>query len=107
MASPASFGFLDPRDALQAVQIIPHFALGKLRESSIAISALANDSDPYKAYYVNRGRNPPGSNDIVINSSNPPAGTVAPNWNTTSDREYALVDSDDDSSSESESEGGE
>jgi hypothetical protein len=54
MAAPASFGFLDPSDVVRAVHIVPHFALGKLRDDGVAISALANDSNPYKAYYINR-----------------------------------------------------
>jgi hypothetical protein len=54
MAAPTSFGFLDPSEVLRAAHIVPHFALGKWRNDGVATSALANDTSPYKAYYINR-----------------------------------------------------
>jgi hypothetical protein len=50
----SSFGFVDPKDVLRACHIIGSFTNGKVHSDTISISRLANDSQDWRSYRVNR-----------------------------------------------------
>jgi hypothetical protein len=54
IASDDAFGFVDPEDVLRACHIIAGFASGKVHCDAISISKLANDSQDWRSYRVNR-----------------------------------------------------
>jgi hypothetical protein len=54
ITSDNEFGFVDPRDILRACHIIAGFASGKVHRDAISISRLANDSQDWQCYCVNR-----------------------------------------------------
>ena len=54
IASDDAFGFVDPREVLRACHIIASFASGKVHCDAISISKLANDSQDWRSYRINR-----------------------------------------------------
>jgi hypothetical protein len=54
ITSDDAFGFVDPKDVLRASHIIAGFASGKVHCDAISISKLANDSQDWRCYQVNR-----------------------------------------------------
>lgn len=58
ITSDDAFGFVDPEDVLRACHIIPSFASGKVHRDAISISKLANDSQDWRSYRVNRYAEP-------------------------------------------------
>ena len=54
ITSDGAFGFVDPKDVLRATHIIPGFESGKVHSDAISISRLANDSQDWRSYCVNR-----------------------------------------------------
>lgn len=54
MASDDAFGFVDPKDVLRACHMVPGFAGGQVHIDAISISKLANDSQDWRSYHVNR-----------------------------------------------------
>jgi hypothetical protein len=58
ISSDDAFGFLDPKDVLRACHIIAGFASMKVHCDAISISKLANDSQDWRCYRVNRYAEP-------------------------------------------------
>jgi hypothetical protein len=54
ITSDDAFGFVDPEDVLRACHIIAGFASRKVHCDAISISKLANDSQDWRSYRVNR-----------------------------------------------------
>ena len=54
IASDDAFGFVDPKEVLRACHIIASFASGKVHCDAISISKLANDSQDWRSYRINR-----------------------------------------------------
>lgn len=54
ITSDGAFDFVDPKDVLRACHIIAGFASGKVHRDAVSISRLANDSQDWRCYRVNR-----------------------------------------------------
>jgi hypothetical protein len=49
-----AFDFIDPADILRGCHLIPAFAKGKLHPDNTSASLIAQDSEDWKCYYINR-----------------------------------------------------